>query len=260
MSDHVDSSDCGCWGCISAGAKSLGVCVAHAVARGDLAAPGSGKDSRICLECQDKMQQDLRTVAGRWAEAQEALHPGSGGGGGERQTPRIEPSAPVRLEVVDALKKTSDRVWKLVIAVADHYPDARLPDDQTTPGLAEWLSKWMVPKLASIPSAEEVLRCYWWASEASESIEEVTEGATVTVVAPDVCRAVVSNEGEGARMCGGIVHAVRELDGKGDAIVQCTTDPAHWVPILKWQKQMAARKPRNVTAGLAGLLRKARSS
>lgn len=254
MPDHVDSSDCGCWGCISIGAEQVGVCVVHAVDRGDLAAPASGKDSRICLECQDRMRRDLRTVAGRWAEAQEALHPGSGGGGGERQTPRIEPSAPVRLEVVDALRKTSDRVWKLVLAVSDQYADARLPDDQTTPGLAEWLSKWMVPKLASIPSAEEVLRCYWWASEASESIEEVTEGATVTVVAPDVCRAVVSSEGEEVKTCGGLVKAVRELDGRGDAIVQCAVDPAHWVPILNWQKQMAARKPRRARPRYLGML------
>ncbi|PRB69507.1 hypothetical protein [Arthrobacter sp. MYb213] len=216
----------------------------HAVARGDLAAPTVGSGSLICLECQDRIQSDLRTVVNRWAEAQEALHPGSGGGGSERRTPRLDPPAPVRLEVVDALKVTSDRVWKLVVAVVDHYADVRLPDDQTTPGLAEWLSMWMVPKLASIPSAEEVLRCYWWVAEAVEEICEVTEGATVTVVAPDQCRAVINTEGQGQAVCGGEVKAVRQLDGRGDAVVQCVKDSSHWMPFANWQKQMAARKPR----------------
>lgn len=244
MGEHVESAGCSCWGCISAAAGQVGVCVVHAVDRGDLAAPSSGRGSRICLECQDKMQRELRHVVSRWSEAQEALHPGSSGGGSERHTPRVAPPAPVRLEVVDALKVTSDRVWSLVATVLEQVAGIRLPDDQTTPGLAEWLARSMVPRLAEMPSAELVLRCYWWAVEAAESMSEVTEGAQATVVLPDMCRAMVVNEEQEQVMCCGRIEAVRELDGRGEAIVKCTTDPTHWVPFENWQKQMAARKPR----------------
>lgn len=240
MTEHVDEPDCGCWGCISERARNAhdaGVCVVHALDRSGDEPPKTAKNSRICLACEDRMRADLRLVADRWDEAQEALHPSQGGSSGERKTPRDQPPAPVRVEVVDAIRETSAKVWELTVKLIDQYVEVRLPEDQSTPSLAEWLSKSMVPRMTEVPSAEWVYAAYWLAADAADKIGEVTDGAERIDPVPDRCRHKVDG-----KVCGADLVAVDAPSGK--RVVVCQRVAAHSVPWDSWAKSMAARKPR----------------
>ncbi|MHC6176229.1 hypothetical protein [Glutamicibacter sp. X7] len=237
MPEHVDSPDCGCWGCISEQAHGAGVCVVHAVDRGDTAVPAVASGSRICSGCEDSMRAALRLVVDRWDEAQEALRPSQGGSSSERKTPRDEPPAPVNLKVVDALRKTSKAVHELASRVVDSCEAARLPEDQGTQRLAEWLYRSMIPRIAEVPDAAWVLWAYWLAVDAAEWIKTVTEGVAPVDPVPDKCRHLVHGSA-----CGADLVAVDAPSGK--RVVVCQRVAGHSVPWDAWAKSMAARKPR----------------
>ncbi len=243
MAEHVDGPGCKCWGCVSRAAHDAGVCVVHAVYREHIGVVSAAVDSRICSECEEKLWLALRMVDDRWDDAQDSLAPGRGGGS-ERKTPREEPPVPLRVEVVDAMRDAGQAIWKLAFAVTDRYIDVRLPDDQSTPSLAGWLARSMVPRIVQVPDPVWVLKAYWWAIEAGSKIEKVTEGGETEVVLPDLCKIVVMSEDGKPVVCGGEVKAVWQHMPKERKVVQCTRNRDHFIPFDVWQKQQAARKPR----------------
>lgn len=242
MPEHADGGKCGCFGCVSVEAASVGVCVVHAVAQGDSVAPATAKNSRLCMECDDRMRSDLRLVVARWDSAQEALRPAQGGGG-ERQGTRVEIPAPVNLDAVDAIRDAGKAVWKIAVALVDAYAEVRLPKDQSTPNVAEWLYKWQMVRVVSMVSAEQVLRAYWLAADAAEAVARVTtpDDGKVTLPLPDQCKALALSDKGDHVQCGGELVTVWEGAAK---TVLCEVNPSHMIPWDSWLKSMAARKPR----------------
>ena len=243
MGDHVGGPDCDCWGCVSRRAHEAGVCVVHAKGWGLGPAPVTAVGSRVCHECEDRMRSDLRLVAERWDAAQEGLVPGQGSGG--RQGTAVSAPLPIRVDVVDAVITASRQVWKIVPLLLDEYPDVRLPDDQSTPSIAEWLYRWQVLRVVQMPDAGHVLKAYWCAAEAAEEIARVTiaDAPTVELPVPDQCKAPTRNGDGTLAMCGGDLATMWDQTGKAKTVV-CTTDRSHMIPWDSWAKSMAARRPR----------------
>lgn len=243
--EHVDSPDCECWRCaISRQAQKSGVCVVHAVGRGDDCAPATAKNSRICVECEDRMRADLMLVVSRWDAAQDALHPGQGSGG--RQGTRTVAPLPIKVDVVDALRIVSRSVWRIAVALVDEVDDIRLPADQSTPSVAEWLAKWQMVKLTAMGSSTAVLKMYWLAADAAGEIAKVTAGdaPAAKVEAPDTCNAVVVDSKGDHVKCGEPLSIVWEMIPTDTRKVVCPADPTHMIAWDSWLKSMSARKPR----------------
>ncbi|MCZ4148602.1 hypothetical protein BZG21_29585, partial [Escherichia coli] len=123
------------------------MCVVHLLDNPDSWAPASLQGLNLCGECNEQMIADLRLVAARWDDAQEALHAGAGGGGSERHAQRIEAPVPINVSVSDALLVARDNIWSVVLRLVDDHA-VQLPVYQDTGSLAEWLSRSQAVKIA----------------------------------------------------------------------------------------------------------------
>lgn len=232
MPEHVNSPYCGCWGCIKEDQESAGSCVVHVMGGPDAPVPGTTPGMNLCGECSDRMIADLRLVAGRWDDALDALHPGSGGGS-DRHVQRVEAPLPINVSVSDAMRVARDNVWSVVLRLVDDY-GVRLPEDQTTPALAEWLARTQAVKIAQYPDRTFTRRAYWWIADAADWIATAVHGQAVAVPIPDqVCR---------RPGCGAQLHVVENRAGV--RIVQCSGDSKHSVQWDVWSQMLRARKPR----------------
>lgn len=243
MSEHVDSLGCECTACVSVQAHGAGVCVVHAVAQGVSPAPASALKSRLCLECETRMWTDLRTVASRWDAAQERLVPGQGSGG--RQGTATSAPLPIRVDVVDAVIDAGRAISKIVVLLLDSVDNVRMPDDQSTPGLAEWLYSRQLVRVTELPNPHHVLEAYWHAADAAEAIAGVTleDAPTVELPVPGTCKAPTRDKDGVVMVCGGELATIWDQQGSAKTVV-CTVDRSHMIPWDSWAKSMAARRPR----------------
>lgn len=234
LGEHRESPYCGCWGCIQLAEKSVGVCVVHLMASPyDVQVPRAMPGLNLCGECNDRMIADLRFVAERWDEAQEALHSGSGGGGSERHAQRIEAPVPINVAVSDALLVARDNIWSVVLRLVDDH-GVRLPEDQTTPSLAEWLSRRQAVKIAESKDKMFTKNAYWWIADAADWIATASYGQETSVEIPEqYCK---------RPGCGAQLHVVETR--AGTHIVRCSGDSKHAVQWDTWSQMLRARKPR----------------
>ena len=234
LGEHRESPYCGCWGCIQLAEKSVGVCVVHLMASADgVQVPRAMPGLNLCGECNDRMIADLRFVAERWDEAQEALHSGFGGGGGERHAQRIEAPLPINVAVSDALLVARDNIWSVVLRLVDDH-GVRLPEDQTTPSLAEWLSRRQAVKIAESRNKTFTKYAYWWIADAADWIATASYGQETSVEIPEqYCK---------RPGCGAPLNVVETR--AGTRIVRCSGDSKHAVQWDTWSQMLRARKPR----------------
>lgn len=236
LPEHKDSPYCGCWGCVSAARDSVG-CVVHSQAKPDRMAPATVQGLNLCGDCSDRMIGNLRLVASSWDNAQSMLHPGSGGGDSDRHAQRTEAPLPINVSVSDALRVVRDNIWSVAIGLVDAHHGLRLPEDQTTPSLAEWMSRWQVSRIAGAADRYFTLLAYWWIEDAAGWILSASHGAETTVAIPDqFCK---------RPGCGGQLVVVENR--KGERIVQCQGDAKHAVQWDTWTnmlKSLGAQKKR----------------
>lgn len=234
MPEHVDSPECGCWGCISVAVESVGVCVVHAAAEPDRQAPASAPGRQVCLECEERMRADLKLVAERWDAAQDALHPSVvAGGGSERHAGSSEPPVPLNVKVSDLLSVARDKVWLVVVGLVDRVLEVRLPDDTSTPGVAEWVERWQLSRVVGHDDRAWVHSVYWSLADAADAIASATHGSEITVEIP----------GHRCRRpgCGGKLAVV---EGRtGSRIVRCEADAKHAVQWDDWSQMLRASRP-----------------
>lgn len=248
MPEHVDSPDCRCWGCVQIAVECVGVCVVHAVAEQDRVAPMAVKDLNLCQVCTDRLSADLRLVAERWDEAQDALQPGSGGQS-ERHAQQTAAPLPINVAVSDALRIARDNVWSVAIRLVDDHDGLTLPADQTTPSLAEWLAAWQSLKIAGARDRKWTRDAYWLIAAAADQIAAKTYGLPTTVEIRDIfCRhrVLVDPQVPGKLQdCGGVLEAVERSDGF--KTVRCQTDARHSIQWDTWTnmlKSFGAKKRR----------------
>jgi len=233
MPEHRDSPYCGCWGCVSAARESLG-CVVHGQTEPGRVAPAVMPGLNLCGDCNDRMISNLRFVASKWDDAQTMLHPGSGGGDSDRHAQRTEAPLPINVSVSDALRVARDNVWSVALGLVDHHDDLRLPDDQTTPSLAEWMSRWQAGRIAGAADKRFTQLAYWWIDDAAGWILSASHGAETIVAIPDqFCK---------RPGCGGQLVVVENRAGQ--KIVQCQGEAKHAVQWDMWSQMLRARKPR----------------
>ncbi|WP_313813001.1 hypothetical protein [Glutamicibacter sp.] len=207
-------------------------CVVHAQAEPDQLAPVALDDLNLCGECNDRMIRDLRFVADRWDDAQEALHAGSGGGGSERHAQRTEAPLPINVSVSDALMVVRDNIWSVVLRLVDDL-GVRVPADQTTPGLAEWLARTKAVTIAAYPDRAFSRQAYWWIAHAADWLATATHGAETSVEIPD----------QFCKRPGCKAQLVVVENRKGERVVQCQGDAKHAVQWDTWSKMLKARRP-----------------
>lgn len=236
LGEHRESPYCGCWGCIQRAKQAAGVCVVHLLDNPDSWSPASMPGLNLCGECNDQMIADLRFVAARWDDAQEALHAGSGGGGSERHAQRIEAPMPINVAVSDALRVVRDNIWSVVLRLVDDH-GVQLPVYQDTGSLAEWLSRSQAVKIAGAEDKTFTKNAYWWIRDAAGWTVTATHGAETKVDLPDqFCK----RPGCGAQL-------VVVENRAGAHIVQCSSNAGHAVQWDTWTnmlKSMGAQKRR----------------
>lgn len=216
--------------------KAVGVCVVHLMSSPDGVAPRAMLGLNLCGECNDRMIADLRFVAERWDEAQEALHSGSGGGCSERHAQRVEAPVPINVAVSDALLVARNNIWSVVIRLVDDH-GVRLPEDQTTPSLAEWLSRRQAVKIAEAEDKSFTKNAYWWIADAADWIATATYGNETSIELPaQYCK---------RPGCGAQLNVVETRTGT--RIVRCSGDSKHAVQWDTWTnmlKSLGAQKRR----------------
>ena len=231
LGKHFERPDCSCWGCVSSAREALG-CVVHAQADPGRLAPVVVEGLNLCGECNDQMISDLRYVADRWDDAQEALRAGSGGGGGERHAQRTEAPLPINVPVSDALMVVRDNIWSVVLRLVDDL-GVRAPEDQTTPGLAEWLARSQAVTIAKYPDRAFSRQAYWWIANAADWLVTATHGAETTAEIPDqFCK---------RPGCKGQLFVAERSDGV--RTVRCAEDAHHAVQWDTWSKMLKASRP-----------------
>lgn len=209
------------------------MCVVHLLDSPDSWPPASLSGLNLCAECNDQMIAHLRFVAERWDDAQSMLHPGSGGGDSERHAQRTEAPLPINVAVSDALRVARDNIWSVALQLVDHHDDLRLPEDQTTPGLAEWMSRWQVSRIAGASEKRSTQLAYWWIADAAGWILSASHGAETIVEIPNqYCKRTG---------CGGQLVVVENRAGQ--KIVQCQVDAKHAVQWDVWSKMLKASRP-----------------
>lgn len=210
----------------------MGVCVVHLLDSPDSWPPASLPGLNLCGECNDQMIANLRFVAGRWEDAQEALHAGSGGGGSERHAQRTEAPLPINVAVSDALRVVRDNIWSVVLRMVDDH-GARLPEYQDTGSLAEWLGRSYAVEIAKSVDKTFTKNAYWWIADAAGWTVTATHGAETRVEMPThFCK----RPGCGAQL-------VLVENRAGARIVQCSGDVGHTVQWDAWDKMLRASRP-----------------
>lgn len=245
MPEHVNSPDCGCWGCINLAMSSIGFCVVHMVAEPERIPPASARGSNLCPACEDRMRMDLRLISNLWADVEAALTPDSGGGTSERHAGRIDPPSPIDLAASQALRVARDAVRQVAADLVDSFDEIRLPDDQSTPGVAEWLSRFHVLRISGAEAKAWSRECYWKLAHAADKIAVQAPGGATEVPTPHACRTKVKTldgETEILVACAGELLAVERSDGVRS--IRCGTDAGHSIPWDTWSQMMRARKPR----------------
>ena len=208
------------------------MCVVHLLDNPDSWPPASLPGLNLCGECNDQMIADLRFVAARWDDAQEALHAGSGGGGSERHAQRTEAPLPINVAVSDALLVVRDNIWSVVLRMVDDH-GVQLPVYQDTGSLAEWLSRSQAVKIAGAADKTFTKNAYWWIRDAAGWTVTATHGAETVVEVPNhVCQ---------RPDCGARLKVVENR--AGERIVQCTGDVRHTVQWDAWSKMLRASRP-----------------
>lgn len=249
MPEHVESPDCRCWGCVQIVLEDSGACAVHAAAEQESWAPRSARGLNLCQDCADRVAHDLRLIAERWDEAQEALHPSTGGGGSERHAKQTAAPLPINVAVSDALRIARDNVWSVALRLVDDHDGLTLPADQTTPSLAEWLARWQTLRICGSRDRAWSRDAYWLIAQAADQIAAKTYGLPISVEIRDIfCRhRVLIDPAVPAKMrdCGGVLEAVERSDGF--KTVRCQVDARHSIQWDTWTnmlKSIGARKSR----------------
>lgn len=245
MPEHKNSPGCGCWGCQSIAREGSGVCVVHLVAEQDQIPPPSASGLNVCVSCDDRMRADLLLIAARWEEAQDALHPSSGGGDSERHAGRVEAPLPLDISVSDALRIVRDDVWSVALRLVDDHEGLVLPGDQTTPSLAEWMAKWQLIKIAGSSDKSWSREAYWLIASAADQITAVTHGVETRVEMPDMVCKHKTYVGTKTSVCGAQLMLAERPDGV--KTVRCQANAGHAIPWDLWTnvlKSMGAQKKR----------------
>ncbi len=281
MPECTGELECGCWGHVQvaqSGEKFLGeyeyvldgrpgrwpytlakqlvqlseYCVVHHDADPDSEeCPRAIRGTSLCTECAERMDLDLRSIAGLWDDAMDALHRGSGGGSDERQGTKVDVPLPINAAPSDAMREARAAVWSIVGQLIQDKPKAMLPADQSTPALAEWLGKWHLGSITAHPSPRHTRACYWDLANAADAMVAATRGVPVEMPTGADCRTrlprPVRKQDEPVSnalgpMCGGELIMVERADGR--RTIRCSKDPQHMVDADSWFLMMAARKPR----------------
>lgn len=248
MPEHKNSPGCGCWGCQSIAREGFGVCVVHLVAEQDQVPPPSASGLNVCVSCDDRMRADLLLIADRWEEAQDALHPSSGGGDSERHAGRVEAPLPLDVSVSDALRIVRDDVWSVALRLVDDHDGLVLPADQTTPSLAEWMAKWQLIKIAGSSDKSWSREAYWLVASAADQITAVTHGVETRVEMPDMLCKHKTHVDMKTTVCGAQLMLAERPDGV--KTVRCNEDVSHAVPWDIWSQALRASRPQRRGARL----------
>ncbi len=280
MPECTGAIECGCWGHVQlaqSGEKYLGeyeyvldgrpgrwpyslakqlvqlpaYCVVHHQDDEDVAdCPRAVRGTSLCDECADRMGFDLRTIAGLWDDAMDALQRGSGGGSDERQGTRVDAPLPINAVPSDAMREARTAVWSTVGQLIQDKPMAMLPADQSTPSLAEWLGMWHLGAITSHPSPAHTRACYWSLAHAADDMVAATMGVPVEVLTKSYCKTRLPRVKLGAPglgpQCGGELVMVERADGQRS--VKCSADQKHMIDAESWFLMMAARKTRSSRA------------
>lgn len=245
MLEHVNGPDCDCFRCVNLAMSSIGFCVVHMVAEPEQIPPASARGSNLCPACEDRMGKDLRLISTLWAEVEAALTPDSGGGTSERHAGRIDPPSPIDMAASHALRVARDAVCQVASDLVDSFTGIRLPDEQSTPDIAEWLSRSHVLRISSAEAKAWTRQCYWKLAHAADALAVQAPGGATEVPTPHACRTRIKNLVEDKEVlvaCGGELLAVERSDGVRS--VRCGTDAGHSIPWDTWSQMMRARKPR----------------
>ncbi|ASN39008.1 hypothetical protein CGQ24_08255 [Arthrobacter sp. 7749] len=285
MPECTGTIECGCWGHVQlaqSGDKYLGeyeyvlddlpgrwpyslakklvklpeYCVVHQMVDPEMTDPDSDgypraiRGTNLCTECAERMIADARTIASRWDDAMDALHRGSGGGSEERVGTKVDAPLPINPAPSDAMREARAAVWSIVGQLVQDRPTVQLPADQSTPVLAEWLSRWHMGVLSTHPSPRHTRSCYWSLAHAADQMVAATLGVPVEVAVQAQCttRLPKPKLGKAALgpQCGGELVAIERADGKRQ--IKCSKDPEHMIAYESWALMQAARKPRSSRA------------
>lgn len=273
MPECTGAVDCGCWGHVQlaqSGEKFLGEyeyvlddrpgrwpyslakklvqwpewCVVHAAGSVEAMYVASARDSKLCLPCVDQLRFELQRVATCWDGASDALQRGTGAGrDGMRASDGVWQPLPIDANVSEALGVAREAVWSLVAQLVQDRPTVRLPDDQSTPALAEWLAKWHVDYVASHPSAAFTLETYKEVQAAAGAVLDASYGASVEVVQSEPCMTPIGKKPKSQQLirCPGKVTLVQKRDGV--ELACCDLDDSHMVPADAWFRVMKSLRP-----------------
>ncbi|GGJ74447.1 hypothetical protein GCM10007173_36780 [Glutamicibacter ardleyensis] len=220
----------------------------HLVAEQDQVPPVAAPGLNVCVGCDDRMRADLRLIADRWEEAQDALHPSSGGGDSERHAGRVEPPLPLDVSVSDALRIVRDDVWSVALRLVDDHDGLALPADQTTPSLAEWMAKWQLIKIAGSADKGWSREAYWLIASAADQITAVTHGVETRVDMPAMFCKHKTHVDMKTSVCGAQLMLAERPDGV--KTVRCNEDVSHAVPWDIWSQALRASRPQRRGARL----------
>lgn len=206
----------------------------------------TGQRGWFCDACEDKMRDNLTAIAAQWADLEQAVTSIESVTGEQGKQKRGGKTHGIRVnhDAIDVKRQAEEVVAFMVHDLMDRYDeddrDLRLPDDRSTPTLADWVARWHLTEFTSHPSDHVALEAWDDVSEVAWQIRNALAPRVRRIDTGLPCEEHGTSDMGERVPCPGRLRAYLRGDATPDLV--CTEDRTHRISRADWMRSSWQRR------------------